>query len=104
MGALLRWTRSRDTRAADFLDLEVENIILDDWWRLAAGECRDGSLNVHHDGFTVSASCRLLMGADFIAFKNWMSGYPAPGRARLVLLATRSTPTSLTATKRSGAG
>lgn len=49
-------------------DLQVANATVDDWWKLAGGECREGGISYVFNGFTNTTTCA----------KNMMVASPAP--------------------------
>lgn len=73
---------------------DVEGTTSVDWWRLGAGECRDGALTFAVHGFTNTTSCdQTLMETSPapIATLNWSSDTPTPGHARIHLASVRTT-------------
>ena len=59
-------------------DLQVANGTLDDWWKLAGSECREGAVSFTFNGFTNTTTCNKQMMVTSPAplpVANW--GYPA---------------------------
>ena len=84
---------------SDVIDLQVANPVLDDWWMMAAGECRDGSLSIVFQGAPNATTCvKTLFGGSIVPLSDYASKFGLPNRARLRLVCSRVTGAAANAT------
>lgn len=63
------------------LDFETLSAVLDDWWKVGAGQCREGAVGFHYNGFTNATSCnkQIMVTSQASPTSNWMTPYPGRG-------------------------
>lgn len=85
------------------IDVQTAAAVLDPWWQLGAGECREGSIGYTFNGFTNSTSCNktlMVTSPAPLGIANWASGQGGPNRAHYGIGVVRTTGvTVLGATK-----
>lgn len=82
---MLSWTA--------WIDWQVANATLDDWWRLRSGECRDGGIGLVISGFSNTSTCnKQMMASQGIGISDWQYLADKPANwARFQATASRTT-------------
>ena len=85
---------------SNVIDVAAEHEVLSDWWGLAAGECRAGSLVINYAlGPAVTGCDKTLISGSIIPLWDYARSPTCTKRARLRLVATRLSGTAVSATR-----